>query len=222
MPIKLDGSRLDQPWAALDVLFRSPSVALLIAGPGGVGKTTLACRIGRHALGEKGTPPGGFLCLPLLIDRNLEPSDTKDGFVPFLAGALRAMIGIPRLSTKLAEALLRSGRVLVIVDGLSERNDGTRRAFDPSRPNFPIMRLIVTSRDVKYGSMRSVRWKFHQTPSTLLSPDISIVTSMRCQPRKNRNTPAMPTFLRLVGSSGACCATTRQQLCLRPCGPKKS
>jgi hypothetical protein len=60
------------------------------------------------------------------------------------------------LSSKLGEALLRSGRVLVIVDGLSERNEATRRALDPSRPNFPIMRLIVTSRDAERGNMGAV------------------------------------------------------------------
>jgi hypothetical protein len=169
LPIMLDGSRLDQAWAALDVLFRSSSLAMLIVGPGGAGKTTLACCIGRRALGEKGTPPGGFLCLPLLVDRDLEPSETKEGFVPFLAGMLRVMVSIPRLSVKLAEALLRSGRVVVIVDGLSERNETTRRAFDPSQPNFAIMRLIVSSRDVKPGGMRPVIETLEIPPDALYS-----------------------------------------------------
>jgi hypothetical protein len=44
----------------------------------------------------------------------------------------------------------------VIVDGLSERDETTRRAFDPSRPDFPIMRLVVTSRDAERGSMGTV------------------------------------------------------------------
>jgi hypothetical protein len=82
LPVVMDGSRRDQPWADLDLLFRKPSVALLIAG----GKTTLACQIGRRASGEKATPPGGFPALPLLIDRDLETSETGDGLVPFLAG----------------------------------------------------------------------------------------------------------------------------------------
>jgi hypothetical protein len=156
LPIRLDGEHLAQPWSALDLLFRKPSVSLMIAGPGGSGKTTLACRIGCHALGDEGTPPGGVFCLPLLIDRDLETSETGDGFLPFLAGILRAMIGVPRLSSGLAEALLRSGRVLVIVDGLSERNEVTRRAFDPTRPGFPIMRLIVTSRDTEHERMSAI------------------------------------------------------------------
>ena len=52
-----------------------------------------------------------------------------------------------------AEALLGCGRVLVIVDGLSERDEVTRSAFDPSRPAFPVMRLVVTSRDAARGNM---------------------------------------------------------------------
>ena len=63
------------------------------------------------------------------------------------------MFGIPRLSSRLTEVLLRSGRVLVIVDGLSECNEATRRAFDPTRPDFPVMRLIVTSRDTEPNTM---------------------------------------------------------------------
>jgi photosystem II stability/assembly factor-like uncharacterized protein len=156
LPVALNGTRLDQPWTGLDSLFRKPSISLLIAGPGGGGKTTLACRIGRRLLAEDGAPLGGIVCLPLLIDRDLEESDTGDGLLPFLAGALRAMLGVPRISSKLAEALVRSGSVLVIVDGLSERNEATRRAFDPARPNFPIMRLVVTSRDSDRRTMDAV------------------------------------------------------------------
>jgi hypothetical protein len=36
---------------------------------------------------------------------------------------------------------------LVIVDGLSERSEATRRAFDPQRQGFQIYRFIVTSRE---------------------------------------------------------------------------
>jgi hypothetical protein len=66
------------------------------------------------------------------------------------------MVGVPRLSSALAEALVRSGRVLVIVDGLSERDETTRRAFDPSRPDFPVIRLVVTSRNFERRTMSVV------------------------------------------------------------------
>ena len=81
-------------------------------------------------LGEQETLVGGTLCLPLLVDRDLKEAETGSGFVPFLAGMLRAMVGVEWLSAALAEALLRCGRVLVIVDGLSERDEVTRSAFD--------------------------------------------------------------------------------------------
>jgi HEAT repeat protein len=169
LPVRLDGKRLDQLWSALDVLFRQPSVALLVAGPGGAGKTTLACQIGRRILGDEGPPIGGFSCLPLFIDRDLEVSETETGFVAFLTGALRAMVGVPRLSSKLVEALVLSGRVLVIVDGLSERNEITRRAFDPTRAGFPVMRLVVTSRNADRVRMSTVIETLAIPPDSLYS-----------------------------------------------------
>ena len=52
--------------------------------------------------------------------------------------------------------MLRSGRVLVIVDGLSERSAATRQAFDPQRQGFEIYRLIVTSREREHPGMSVV------------------------------------------------------------------
>jgi hypothetical protein len=155
LPVIFDGV-VQQPWPVLDVLFSKPALALLISGPGGAGKTTLACQIGRRAAGIEGEAFGGAICLPLLIDRDLDTEATGDGFIPFLAGQLRAGIGAPHVSTALTEVLLRSGDVLVIVDGLSERDNATRRAFDPARSGFPIMRLIATSRATDRGGMSAV------------------------------------------------------------------
>jgi hypothetical protein len=156
LPVILDGTHVEQAWPVLEALFRKPALALLISGPGGAGKTTLACRIGSRAAGVEGKGLGGAISLPLLIDRDLDAEATGDEFIAFLSGQLRASIGAPRVSTALTEALLRSGDVLVIVDGLSERSDATRRAFDPARPGFPIMRLIATSREAECSGMSAV------------------------------------------------------------------
>jgi hypothetical protein len=80
------------------------------------------CQIGRRGAGTEGETLGGAICLPLLIDRDLDVEATGDGFMSFRAGQLRASIGAPRVSTALTESLLRSGNVMVIVDGLSERD----------------------------------------------------------------------------------------------------
>ncbi len=156
LPVIFDGERVEQPWAVLDAMFRKPALALLISGPGGAGKTTLACQIGRRAAGADGESLGAAICLPLLIDRDLDADAVGDGFIPFLAGQLRSSIGAPRVSTALTEALLRAGDLLVIVDGLSERDNATRRAFDPTRMGFPIMRLIATSRSAERGGMSAM------------------------------------------------------------------
>jgi hypothetical protein len=170
LPLLLDGSRIEQSWPVLDSLFRKPALALLVCGPGGAGKTTLACQVGRRALGENGMSPlGGVTCLPLLVDRDLDAAETGDGLVPFLAGSLRASIGVPRISVTLTAALLRSGRIMVIADGLSERNDATRRAFDPGRSDFPIMRLVATSRDTDRGNMSNVLETLAIPPDALYS-----------------------------------------------------
>ena len=169
MPAKLNGSKLEQPWSALDVLFRKRATSPLIVGPGGSGKTTFALRIARRGLGEEGSPLGGHFCLPLLVDRDLDVTETSDGLLVYLTGALRAMVGLPRLSIGLVEALLRSGRVMVIADGLSERSQATRRLLDPSRIDFPIMRFIATSRSAEQGSMDSVLETLTIPPDALYS-----------------------------------------------------
>jgi hypothetical protein len=169
LPAKLNGSTFEQPWAALDVLFRKPSTSLLIAGPGGSGKTTFALRIARRGLGDEGEPLGGHVCLPLLVDRDLEATEASDGLLVYLTGALRALAGVPRLSVELVEALLRTGRVMVIVDGLSERSQTTRHLFDPGRINFPIMRFIATSRSDEQDNMGSVLETVAIPPDALYS-----------------------------------------------------
>jgi hypothetical protein len=86
--------------------------------------------------------------LPLLVEADVSEEATKPGgFYPYIAGLLRPAVNENRrITTSLVRALLRSGRILVIVDGLSERSLPSGRAFDPQRQEFEIHRLVVTSR----------------------------------------------------------------------------
>jgi hypothetical protein len=151
LPVKINSIRYSEPWSELQRLMsRGSPMAMLISGPGGAGKTTLACRIGQRALGTVDRSPlGPYRMLPLLIEADAPEEAAKpDGLYPYLAGLLRpALNERRRITIGLISALLRSGRVLVIVDGLSERSEATRRAFDPQRQGFELYRFIVTSRE---------------------------------------------------------------------------
>ena len=159
LPVKLNETVLTQPWNELGRLAGEQVMSLLITGPGGAGKTTLACAIGRRALGDDGRRPlAGRLMLPLLCETDVSEEATKpEGLCSVIAGALRDVIGEPRpISIRLAKALLRKGRVVVIFDGMSERSVTTHTAFDPTRQGFPITHLIVTSREHAYAGIRTV------------------------------------------------------------------
>jgi photosystem II stability/assembly factor-like uncharacterized protein len=160
LPVMVNGTRRDEPWAALQGLFRQPLMALLITGPGGAGKTTLACGIGLRATGADGHPPSlaDHAMLPLLIESDLLPEAAKpDGLSSYLAGLLRSALNqTEEISPSLVEALLRTGRILLIVDGLSERAPATQQAFNPTRQGFPATRLIITSRERSHPGANNV------------------------------------------------------------------
>jgi hypothetical protein len=96
--------------------------------------------------------------LPLLIEADVpEEASKPDCLYPYLAGVLRSALNESRpISSMLTKALLRSGRVLIIVDGMSERSAMTRQAFSPQRQGFEINRLIVTSRESELPGMSTI------------------------------------------------------------------
>jgi len=155
LPLLFGGVQSDDPWRQLDRVFREPPVTLLISGVAGAGKTTLACAIGRRMLGHKGLqPPGGSLAIPLLINKDLtseskdlNPEGAEKVLLTFLAGELRAVTRATSLSLELAGVLVRAGRVLVIIDGISERNKPTQQILRAARSSLAIPRLVATSRD---------------------------------------------------------------------------
>jgi hypothetical protein len=96
--------------------------------------------------------------LPLFVEADVaEEAGKPDSLYRYLAGLLRGAVNEERpISVTLTKALLRSGQVLVIVDGASERSDATRRAFNPENFGFEIKRLIATSREHKLPGMTVV------------------------------------------------------------------
>src|SRR5205823_8681295 len=64
-----------------------------------------------------------------------------------IRGQLQALVGErDPVPAEFCEQLLRQQRVLVIVDGLSEKGEESRGQFRPGAPGFPANALIVTSR----------------------------------------------------------------------------
>jgi hypothetical protein len=91
----------------------------------------------------------GHLMLPVLIelDLDLTVADAAHVFSETVRGQLVAMIGDPEpIPDALFDRLLRSRRVLVVVDGLSEMSEQSRQLIRPGQPSFPAAALIVTSR----------------------------------------------------------------------------
>ena len=160
LPVKINDLHYAEPWSELKRLISGDApMAALIFGPGGAGKTTLACRIGSRALGTtEQLPIGRHRMLPLLVDADVPEEAAKPGgFYPYVAGLLRSALNENRrITVSLATALLRSGRVLIIVDGLSERSSPSGRAFDPQRQDFEIHRLVVTSRNRLFPGMSTL------------------------------------------------------------------
>jgi photosystem II stability/assembly factor-like uncharacterized protein len=114
-----------------------------IIGPGGAGKSTLACAIARWAMSDD---PAAHLtdhrALPIIVG-----GETND-LLASVAGDLREMISPgAELPDDLVAALLARQRLLVIVDALSERDEATQRHIETLyRHETPINSLLITSR----------------------------------------------------------------------------
>jgi hypothetical protein len=94
----------------------------------------------------------------LLIESDL-PTEAAapDKLSPYLAARLSDAVGATKqISGSLIAALLRSGRILVIVDGFSERSQSTRECFNPEQPGMAVARLVVTSREPRLPGAHEV------------------------------------------------------------------
>jgi hypothetical protein len=124
LPASIDGEFVPGPNVeAFRRVFDKKLVRVLIQGEGGVGKTSLACQLGKWAMSENRFQRlSPHLMLPVLIQ-----GDISDGFLDRVLGQLKELIGnVDAIEEDLFLKLLEKGRVLVIVDGLSEMEDASR------------------------------------------------------------------------------------------------
>jgi hypothetical protein len=122
--------------------FNRRRAVVCIVGGGGSGKSTLACAIARWAMADDPTERlAPHRMVPLFIVNN-----TTD-LLDTVSSALREMLGEEELPDDLVHGLLVQQRLLLIFDGLSEREPGTQRHIEEMFAKAAIYNaVVITSR----------------------------------------------------------------------------
>jgi hypothetical protein len=148
LPLRIDdavtGRLIEMPDAGkLAPLLGKKRTVLEVIGPGGAGKTSLAVAVGRWALeGPVTRLLAEHVMLPVLVS---EETEEPARLWEVIRGKLAALLE-EELEGEFFEALLQKKRVLVIVDGLSERLEKTRNAVRTIHSSRPVNAIIVTTR----------------------------------------------------------------------------
>ena len=126
----------------LRAAFARQRAVVAIVGPGGSGKSTLACAIARWAMSnEADIRLLPHPMLPVFIAQNT--SNLTDA----VTRSLREMLGEEELPDDLMRGLLSTQRLLIIVDGLSEREPPTQELVARIFGESSIFNtLVITSR----------------------------------------------------------------------------
>ncbi len=149
IPVVLEGNTIPELSAEnLRKSFHKQRTCLLINGEGGIGKTSLACKIASWAMAEdKEDRLSEHLMLPVLLEEEFREIEDKSTLLEAIRGQLQALIDEPNpICEELLVPLLRKKRILVIVDRFSELNQTTREAIQPDSPEFSVNALVITSR----------------------------------------------------------------------------
>ncbi len=144
LPVYLDGQRIESlSGQDLTATFAKSSAVLLITEEGGAGKTSLACQIAQWGLHKK---LARHRLLPVLLDTEFSEQKKLPEAVRGLLDPLKLKSQREPITLELVEHLLKSQRILVIVDHFSEMSEASRQAVTPEQADFPAKALVVTSR----------------------------------------------------------------------------
>lgn len=125
---------------AFRALFEEGETLIAITGSGGSGKSSLACQVGRWAMNQELV--GALiphLMIPVLVEENVNDIAAR------IQAQLKLMVG-DEVEPALAESLLLNKRVLVILDGLSEKSTDMQAQVREIYIHAPVKAFIVTSR----------------------------------------------------------------------------
>ena len=151
IPASIDDCPVNQPLADdFAAIFRKDNFCLLISGEGGSGKTSLACRLARWAMGtDVERPPAGHAMFPVMIEYELHDTlrEQKHPLLQAIHSQVELITGDDEIEPEFMRRLLKKKRILVIVDRLSEMNAETRQLIQVGYdPQLRINALIITSR----------------------------------------------------------------------------
>ncbi len=149
LPVKIgrmanDTDHIDELEPCLRRRFAGLLPRFSISGDGGCGKTALATWIGDRVLNDPDSDrPGTFPRVPVLLDHDL---DEDISLTDRVKAVLISDYGADWIDRPLVEALLARGRILLILDRVSELGESTQLRMRPAHKDFPTAAFIVTSR----------------------------------------------------------------------------
>jgi len=161
VPMEVDGEAIDDAnskdredrlAARLAAIFDA-SRAVVIAGEGGLGKTSLACWIGARAIRDSSannpdkSRPRIFPhpIIPILLDSDF----TKGASLFSIVHAKIADMVAEEIVEDQVRAMIRANRLLVIVDGFTERQSPTQQTLRELDPRLRFRRMVMTSRSIE-------------------------------------------------------------------------
>ena len=152
LPVRVEGQKLYPELSVNDVrpFFEQRQLHILIHGDGGTGKTSLACQIANWGLApasEQRLRP--HLMIPVILESDFVQS--ADGKLDDVEGLLREQIKVVTgarkdLPPQFIKELCSTGRVLIIIDSLSERSGAVRDYLSLRGATGPFQCVVFTSR----------------------------------------------------------------------------